>query len=163
MKRLIFFLWLGALAAAGQTEPEFPDVFFAVVQGKNVALEGQEVRTKVRAAALVTAKASIEIPGPASPVRLAHGTVEFIVKMGTAGDPDARYHLRKLEQTKKSRLVVLGKVGAFSGASTKTDSIVLPTYSKIGENSVRVSAPLEPGEYAIGKRGGQTVFCFGVD
>lgn len=160
--RLLLFFGV-ALVAIAQTEPDFPDVFFAVVHGKNVALERQEVSAQVKGSGLVSAKRLIEIPGQSSPVRIARGTVEFIVKMPAPGDPDARYHLRKLEHKKGARLVILGKASAFSGVSTNTESVVLPAYSKIGESSVRVSVNLEPGEYAIGRRGAQTVFCFGVD
>lgn len=37
-------------------------------------------------------------------------------------------------------------------------------FSKYGDSSLKMkTAALPPGEYAVGKSYGQTVFCFGVD
>ena len=53
------------------------------------------------------------------------------------------------------------------GASTQTNLAqgVLPVeFAKYGDASIKLhTGPLPPGEYAVSRIYGQTVFCFGVD
>lgn len=162
---ILFGCWLFAASAQDVKEPEFPDVFYALSGGQLLKLERQEATSRAKVGALMTAKAALEIPGEASPVRLKSGIVELVVRSPDSlkSDPGALYHIRKMESKKKSREVILGTASPF-GAKSSTQSVVAFDYSKYGESSIKLSvAALPPGEYAVGRQHGQVVFCFGVD
>ena len=163
----------GSGAAVKVEEPEFSGVFYALSSGKLVPLEREAANVKVNAGGLIMlrAKGAMEFPGVASPIRLQSGRpLEFIVRLpdgAVSTDPDALYHLRVLEPKKKNRELVItaGHATPF-GASMTTDpshSIVPVSYSRYGGYSVKMTATLGPGEYAVGVQHGQAVFCFGVD
>jgi hypothetical protein len=85
------------------------------------------------------------------------------------GDPNATYILRRLEQKKSTRLLILMS-GHFSpvGGSVATSMVQggLPVeFAKYGDASLKMTTgALAPGEYAVSKAyPGQAVFCFGVD
>jgi hypothetical protein len=112
-----------------------------------------------------------EFSGAKSPVRFASEPLAFIVRALPygAGDPNATYILRKLDQKKSSRILTFMS-GHFSpvggGAATNFAQGGLPVeFVRWGEGSLKMTTgALAPGEYAVGKSyPGQAVFCFGVD
>lgn len=171
MKSTVLVLAALASAAFGQTatpEPEFPDVFYGLEDGQLVKLERQAISMHVKLTSPMSAKAQIEIAGGASPVRFHSGQpLDFIVRspVSTVGDPDAMYHVRKLESRKHNRLAQLVHASPF-GASTKSsaEGVMPVAFSRYGASSVKMTTEsLAPGEYAVGRQHGETVFCFGVD
>lgn len=148
-------------------EPEFPDVFYALISGGQLkTLEREEASARTNGSVFTSIKAGLELPGAASPVRLQSGLIELVVLSPDSlkTDPGSLYHVRKLQSKKKSREVLLGKVSAFGGAKTSDESLVAYTFSKYGKSSIKLTiAALPPGEYAVGRAHGRVLFCFGVD
>jgi hypothetical protein len=173
----LVILTLCSLAGVTQetlSEPEFADVFFRLDAGKLVPLERQTAAIQGKASGFIimSTKAASEFPGAKSPVRFSFDqSLDFIVRSPLASstvDPSTLYVLRKLNNKKKSRELVImaGRVTPVGG-STKTDLAqgVLPvTFARYGTSSLKMStAPLPPGEHAVSRLYAQTVFCFGVD
>jgi len=164
-----------AIFACGQSvpEPDMADIFYRVDGDKLVPLERQAaaIQSGAHGFIVMSMKSAAEFPGGKSPVRFKSGepltfVVRSIFPVG-AIDPNTIYYLRKLNEKKKTReLVMMSGSATPFGASTKVtpSSGVLPVdFSKYGEHSLKaVSAALPPGEYAFGKQGG-AAFCFGVD
>lgn len=151
-------------------EPEFSGVFFALDGTKLVQLERQNVGVQATfgGTMVMKGKAAIKFPGAHSQIRLRSAqSLGFVVKSSSDADPGALYHLRRLEINKGEReVVILTERASPLGASARTNeqSIVSVEYSRYGSSSVKLTATSLPlGEYAIGARGGKTVFCFGVD
>lgn len=155
-------------------EPEFNDVFVALVDGKLMPLERETATIHAGGGGfmVVGTKAAYEVPGDKSPVRFHTGqSLVFVVKTAfasTSVDPSTFYILRRLDSKKKTREVVF-MTGRFSpiGGSTKTDlsNGMLPvTFTHYGASSLKLSVDqLPPGEYALSFSTGPNVFCFGVD
>jgi hypothetical protein len=154
-------------------EPEFADVFFSLDSGKLIPLERQSASTQIKTSGflVVNGKGVMAFPGKASPVRFHGGELVFIVRSQSAAsgiDPTDLYHLRRLSVQKDQREILLttvhvSRVGG-SATSTRTDGIIPLAFSRYGGSSYKVTASaLAPGEYAIGRARGQTVFCFGID
>lgn len=112
----------------------------------------------------ISAHGLMEFPGAHSPVRFASDKpLEFIVRTShTAGDPNAQYHLRKLESGKKNRKAVLGR-SYLLGASANSSNLITFDYSRYGKDSVKITVMLGAGEYALAISHGESAFCFGVD
>jgi hypothetical protein len=142
-------------------EPEFNDLFFGLSQGQLVKLERQSGSIHVKMSGPFSAKGSFAIPGAKSPVRFPSGVVTLAVRPASNEDPEAWFHLRRLESKKHTREASIVKASVI-GASVKDPGIPME-FAKYGTGSLKVTAMLEPGEYAVGHAGGQTVFCFGVD
>jgi hypothetical protein len=173
---LVILMCCGIAGFAEETvvEPEFADVFFRLDGGKLAPLERETavIQGKTSGFIVMSAKAASEFPGARSPVRFhSDQTLEFIVRSPFAPstvDPNTLYVLRKLKGRKKSRELVImaGKITPIGG-SAKTDlaEVVLPvTFARYGASSIKITAgPLVPGEYALSRLYGHTVFCFGVD
>jgi hypothetical protein len=165
-------------AQAGQAEhfvePDTAEVFYALGDGKLIPLERQIATTVSKTSGLfvMNMRSALEFAGSKSPVRFRSGEpLEFIVRSELAWsdcDPNARYLLRRLDEKKKQRelVVMTGHVTPL-GSSTQTGVAqgALPVeFSKYGNNSFKMRAgPLPPGEYALSCIRRQTVFCFGVD
>ena len=156
------------------TEPEFADVFFRPDAGKLIPLERQTavIQGKASGFIVMSMKSASEFPGAKSPVRFTSGQpIEFVVRTipaSTTVDPSTLYVPRKLGMKKKSReLIVMSGHASPLGASTNSPLAqgVLPVeFSRYGASSIKMTAPaLQPGEYAVSRQYGQTVFCFGVD
>jgi hypothetical protein len=171
------FLLAAALPISAQTpEPEYSNVFMAIQAGKLVPLERQTatITGHVRAGGFGGAKVASEFKPAQSPVRFAAGQdVVFVVRRGPGQDtldPDTLYVLRSLKAKGKSRELMISNMrGPFltGGTSSNLAEGVLPvSFEKYGEHSltIRPTAPLQPGEYALSPRYSMTdLFCFGVD
>lgn len=154
-------------------EPEFADVFFTLDAGKLIPLERQSASTQIKTSGfiVVNSKSVMAFPGKASPVRLPGSELVFIVRSqfaASSSDPTDLYHLRRLTIKKDQREILLTTVHVSpvggSVRNTRTDGVVPLAFSRYGKSSYRITASgLAPGEYAIGRANGQTVFCFGVD
>jgi hypothetical protein len=177
LRLLLVVLMCSGLAGVAQetvAEPEFADVFFRLDAGKLAPLERETavIQGKASGFIVMSTKAASEFPGARSPVRFhSDQPLEFVVRSPFASssvDPNTLYVLRKLKDKKKSRELVImaGKVTPIGG-STKTNlaEAVLPvTFARYGDTSIKITTgPLLPGEYALSRLYGQTVFCFGVD
>ena len=170
----ILLLTGSAFCADPVVEPEFSDIFFRLDSGKLLPLERETatIHGKAGGFIVVNMKAASEFPGVKSPVRAPENQpLVFVVRTltaTTAMDPNVLYTLRKLNVKKKTRELVMmsGRAVPFS-VSTKSDLAqgALPVeFAKYGASSLKMTtAPLPPGEYAVSRVGGQTVFCFGVD
>lgn len=143
-------------------EPEFNDVFTALVEGKLVPLERETATIHAGGGGfmVVGTKAAYEIPGNKSPVRFHTAqSLVFVVRTALAStsvDPSTFYVLRRLDSKKKTREAVI-MTGHFSpvGGSTKTNLMngTLPvSFTHYGA-----------GEYALSVSTGPSVFCFGID
>jgi len=139
-----------------------------------VPLERQTatIQGKTSGFIVMNVKTVSDFPGAKSPVRFASGQpLEFIVRMPMGQstlDPNSIYLLRKLDVGKKSRQLVMSTAHFTPiGGSSKSSLAqgVLPVgFSRYGASSVRMTtSSLVPGEYAVSRMHGQTVFCFGVD
>ena len=156
------------------TEPEFSDVFFRLDAGKLIPLERQTAAIQGKASGFIvmSMKTASEFPGAKSPVRFTSGRpLEFVVRTliaSSTADPNSLFVLRKLGQKKKSReLIIMSGHASPLGASTNSPLAqgVLPVeFSKYGSSSIKMTtSTLAPGEYAVSRNYGQTVFCFGID
>lgn len=163
-----------AFVAFAQTpEPEFSDVFFRLVNGTLTPLERQDgaIRSSANGFIVMSVKGGVEVPGKQSPVRFSGGTFDFVVRapggMATM-DPDSLYHLRRLTSKHNRREALLtsghaSPVGATMHAA-RSQGLIPLDFSHHGSHSYRIRvSDLAPGEYALGRAGGRTVFCFGVD
>lgn len=157
--------------AVAAIEPDKAETFYGIADGKLTPLEHQPVtiRSQVGGFIALKSKGTLEIQGSKSPVRFRAGQVlEFVIKPSVGVDPMTAYHLRRLDSKKKIREVVIvsGHASPFSGSTTTNASQgVLPMESsQYGASSFKMAAlNLPPGEYGIGRIGGQEAFCFGVD
>lgn len=154
-------------------EPEFADVFFGLAGTNLVPLERQAVTTQVNVTGflIVNGKGILAFPGAASPVRFRSGELVFVVRSlsaATAADPTDLYHLRKLTPEKDEREAIMSTVhvsplGA-SASNTRSDGVLPVRFSRYGASSYKVTVDALPrGEYALGRAGEHTAFCFGVD
>jgi hypothetical protein len=117
-------------------------------------------------------KSASVFPGAKSPIRFkGGGPFTFIVRsmlpVGSV-DPNTVYYLRRLDQKKKTRELVMmsGHVAPFSISTTTTPSsgLLQVDFGKYGASSLKlVTSALPAGEYALGKPFGASAFCFGVD
>lgn len=163
-----------AMSQNAVPEPEFNDVFTALVEGKLIPLERETATIHAGGGGfmVVGTKAAYEIPGNKSPVRFhTSQPLVFVVRTALAStsvDPSTFYVLRRLDSKKKTREAVF-MTGHFSpvGGSTKTDLMngTLPvSFTHYGASSLKLSVDqLPPGEYALSFSTGPTVFCFGID
>jgi hypothetical protein len=157
-----------------EAEPEFADVFFRLDAGKLIPLERQTAVIQAKASGFIvmSMKSASEFPGAKSPVRCTSGQpIDFVVRTPFASaaiDPSTIYVLRKLGMKKKSReLVIMSGHASPLGASTNSplaEGVLTVAFAKYGTTSIKLTtAGLLPGEYAVSRQYGQTVFCFGVD
>ena len=171
---LVFLCAMAAVAQEDKPEPEFADVFFRLDAGKLVPLERQTAVIQGHASGfmVMNMKTSSEFPGAKSPVIFVSGQpLDFVVRSVLAKstvDPNTMYVLRKLNNKKKSReLIIMAGHASPIGATTKSDLAegVLPvTFARYGASTIKVTTgALPPGEYALSRAFAQTVFCFGVD
>jgi hypothetical protein len=167
-------LYLSVVACFGQSaiEPDIADVFWRFDDGKLVPLERQATGTTHGKVGFGSMKITAQLPGGKSPVRFRVGELlEFIVRspMAVTTDPATIYSLWNLDAKKDRReLVMMTSSGSLFHATTKTGQSLgknmTVEFSTYGEWSVKMSTKdLPPGEYAVGRLGGQAVFCFGVD
>ena len=150
-------------------EPDTAEVFYKLEDSKLIPLERQTATIHGKASGFIVMnmKSVSEFPGGKSPVRFHSGEpLDFVVRSfaaSSAVDPNSLYTLRRLDEKKKRRELVI-MAGHFSplGASTQTNLAqgVLPVeFSKYGNGSIKLrTAPLPPGEYAVSRIYGQTVF-----
>jgi hypothetical protein len=147
-------------------EPELEGVFFGLNGANLVPLERQEVGNPVDAAGFLVVNVKRAVPGAASPVRFQSGELAFAVRSLSAtgaADPSDLYHLRKLTPKKDKREATMSTVHA-STSGTHSDGFPPARFSRYGASSYKVTFDaLPPGEYALGRTGDYTVFCFGVD
>ena len=154
-------------------EPEFAEVFFELDGANLISLERQAVGTQVNVTGFlaVNGNGALTIPGTASPVRFRSGELTFVVRSlsaATAADPTDLYHLRKLTPKKDKREAIVSTVHASplgaSASSTYSYGVLPVRFSRYGASSYKVTVDaLPPGEYALGRAGEHTAFCFGVD
>jgi hypothetical protein len=153
-------------------EPEYIGVVFSLdPSGALSPLERQplNVKMKVKAMGYGGGEKSIVFNGSASPVRFKAGQdIRFVVRLDFPGiDPEGLIKLDALKVSKDQREIVIVKVGPMgtSSKSTNGESMVPLNAIKYGEQSFEFSpaGPLAPGEYAIGTKGGQDGFLFGID
>jgi hypothetical protein len=153
-------------------EPEYiGTVVYLDPAGTLTPLEKQQpnTQTKVIGLGYGGAKTSIIFNGPASPVRFKAGQdIQFVVRLNAPGiDPETLVNLNVLKVTKGRREVVIAKAGSMgmNARSTSGESLRSLNFSKYGENSLKLSpaTPLEPGEYVITTKFGQSAFLFGID
>jgi hypothetical protein len=152
-------------------EPELEDIFFGLSGTNLVPLERQAVGNPVDAAGFLVVNGKRAVPGAASPVRFQAGELAFVVRSlsgTTAADPSDLYHLRKLTPKKDRREAIMSTVHASplgaSASNTRSDGVLPVRFSRYGASSYKVTVDaLTPGEYALGRTGDNTVFCFGVD
>lgn len=169
----ILFLTLACVAQSASLEPDIADIFYRLDGDRLVALERQAptIRSGAHGLVVMSAKTVAEFPGPKSSVRFTKEPhFELVVRSivpTSAFDPNTIYGLRRLEQKKKTRELVLmaGRVHPFGASTTTPDSGLLPVeFSQYGSSSLKMTTgELAPGEYAVGPLDGPAVFCFGVD
>jgi hypothetical protein len=190
MKRTLLLVSLGLTVAfvnsrlttvkaqAGQpgslVEPDTAEVFYGLRDGKLIPLEREIAATVAKAGGffVTNMRSALVFPGAKSPVRLRAGEpLEFVVRSELAWsdfDPNARYFLRRLDEKKKQRELVV-MTGHFSPFGSSTETTIaqgaLPVeFSKYGNSSFKMrTGPIPPGEYAVSRLRAQTAFCFGVD
>ncbi len=154
-------------------EPQYINSFYAVdAQGNLVELEHETVTFHAKARALpgyVSAKMTTQFKPGHSPVRLP-GASQFLVKGRGQIDPQSRFELRLLKDTKDHREFVMsqtrGSVFGASSTSNPSEGAIPIRFEEYGLGSYRITTehPLEPGEYALTMRGFVTeLYCFGVD
>lgn len=144
-----------------------PSLLCQVQGGAVTPLERQDAAAKVKAHGFIVASgsASLQIAGKSSPVRFPHGAPVAIV-LNFSSDPADLFHLRRLTPDRKARYAVVSRSRATPiGASGATEAPLPLRFEKdaaVGGYRVEVGT-LPPGEYAIGRVGGRTLYCFGVD
>jgi hypothetical protein len=175
MKMLMMsMLAVACFAQAVPSEPEMADIFYRLDQDKLIPLERQSaaMHTGAHGFIVMSMKSSSEFPGAKSPIRFKSGeSLAFVVRSVVptfAVDPNTFYCLRKLVSKKKTRELVMmsGHASPIGATTTMTPAEgMLPVeFSKYGNYSLKmVAAQLPPGEYAVGRPYGPSVFCFGVD
>jgi hypothetical protein len=173
MLTAMFFLPLMGQETKKVQEPEYIGVvFYLDPAGELIPLERQQSNAafKVKAMGFGGGQSSITYKGPKSPVRFKAGQViQFVVRLNAPGiEPDSLVNLDALKVSKDERSIVTIKVGAMGmgGAKSRKGESLRPlTFSKYGEQSLKVAPaePLEPGEYVITNAGGRGAFLFGVD
>jgi hypothetical protein len=147
-------------------EPEFNDVVFKLDAGKLIELERETSAIQGKSAGfiVINTKAVRQFSGAKSPVRLAPDQpIEFVVRTPFASptfhtDPSSLYPLRKLDEKKKSRELLLNSGRATPvGASIKTSAQApIPVkFSRYGTSSFKITSSALPPS--------QAAFCFGVD
>jgi hypothetical protein len=175
--RCLFVAITIALVCLAQTEiiqPDLADIFYRLDEGKLIPLERQTAAFKGGAHGFIvmSMKAAAEFPGAKSPVRFRTGErIEFVVRSilsGSTVDPNILYSLRKLESKRKTRQLVImsGHATPLGGSATVTpaEGTLQVEFSKHGASSYKmIVKDLPPGEYAVGRLYGPSVFCFGVD
>ncbi len=156
-------------------EPEYINSFFLLdADGSLKPLEHQTagMHHKIKALGYGGGEMSYTVQSNHSPVRIAAGTpIAIIVKLENHdADPANLVELFTLKVGKSDRELVVAK-HHFLG-STKMgaqDKEVALEFAKYGQSSVKIttSAPLPPGEYAMGisagAMGSRQAYCFGVD
>jgi hypothetical protein len=152
----------------GIKEPEFANTFMALDGDNLLPLEHQAASIHGHSA-FVTAHADFEIEGGKSPLRLHGGELNFVVKapFPNSADPSTMYILRKLESSKKNRklTVVKSYITPFS-SGTKSNlwaGDAQLKFTPYGKESIKITAQLQPGEYALTLFSGPNLYCFGVD
>ena len=150
------------------------DIFYRLDEGKLVPLERQAAafHGSAHGFVMMSMKTAAEFPGAKSPVRLTSGQhLEFIVRSlfsVSSVDPSTLYSLRKLDSKKTKRELVMmsghaSPLGA-SATSTPAEGVLPVEFSRYGASSLKMTTgQLAPGEYAVGRPYGPSVFCFGVD
>ena len=155
-------------------EPETAEVFYGLKDGKLIPLERQMGATVSKSSGLfvMNMRSALEFAGARSSVRFHTGEpLEFVVRSELAWsdcDPNTRYLLRRLDEKKKQRELVImtGRITPLGSSTQNTLAQgALPVeFSRYGGSSFKLrSGPLPPGEYAVSRIHVQTVFCFGVD
>lgn len=158
------------LAGVTPPEPDMADVFHRLDGDKLVALERQAFDYRYSGAGFMymRSKSYSEFPGAKSPVRFAAGRLELVVRsMQSPADMDLNgaYSLYKLSVKKQSRELVTtsGSISPFRYSSKNTPGLPVE-FSTYGSKSLKLrTGELGPGEYAVGRPYGPSVFCFGVD
>ncbi len=173
---LAMILICGSFLAAqtAPPEPEFDNVFTALVDGKLVPIEKQNATLHAGGGGFIVAgaKASYIINGEKSPVRFSSSqAVEFVVRTplaATNADPSTLFSLHRLETKKKNRELqfMSGHFSPVGGSfsTNQSQNLVPVTFSKYGSGSIKIKADkLPPGEYALSYISPQVVYCFGID
>jgi hypothetical protein len=167
MKQLAVVLAFTGIAWS-QSEPDAPEVFFRLDGTKLVALERQNPPFKIKARGFIVVASSMsaQLKGGKSPIRVAAGQVDLVIRTA-ATDPQSIFVLRRLDAKKDSRQIVVSRghvtpVGATFDSNNSGSSMPVE-FARYGQGSVKASAKLPAGEYAIGRPMGPALFCFGVD
>jgi hypothetical protein len=156
--------------AVGQdpiAEPEYVGDIVALDGESATPLEKQRSSNRARAGAL-RARASNEIEGVASPVRLSAQPLRFIVRHETnAVNPSQVINIFRMDvnDRRETRVIETGSTGAFSSQSMDIDFLAFDS-ERYGDSSYLITLRdvLDPGEYAITLDGSRDVFnLFGVD
>lgn len=172
---VVVFLGMPALSQQEiPVEPQRADVFMRLDAGKLAPLEHQRAapKTKNRGFIVLSITRMLKVKGAASPVRFhSAATLEFLVRMDRPGlmDPGSFYILRKLEVKPNSREIAImtaygTPVRIFGKRDLRTEGNLPLDFSEYGQSSLKLTAhDLPPGEYALSRAMGFSIFCFGVD
>ena len=155
-------------------EPEFINSAIYVDEGSPKKLEKAIPYTKSRrtiasyALGVGGSKAFQMVKKPESFVRIDQKDAHtFIIRVtSNEYDPAEAISIMKLETTKKTRKLTIASSDMFGQYSEGDLDYVPFEAKKYGESSylIRVSQPLEPGEYGIAFRYASDVLnCFGID
>jgi hypothetical protein len=155
-------------------EPQRADVFMRLDAGKLLPLEHQRpvVKSKNRGFIVSSVTRLLKLKGATSTVRFhSAATLEFLVRMDRPGlmDPGSFYVLRKLQVKHDSREMTLMSargtpIGVFAKRNLRAEGLLPLDFSNYGQASLKLTAhDLPPGEYAISRASGFSIFCFGVD
>ena len=134
-------------------EPDTAEVFYGLKDGNLIPLERQTAATvsKTSGFFVMNMRSALEFAGAKSPVRFHAGKpLEFVVRSDLAWsdlDPNIRYSLRRLDEKKKQRELVI-MTGHFSPLGSSTQTTV-----------AQGALPVEFGKYGkprIGKPGART-------
>lgn len=159
--------FIGAAAAQVELpEPDYVGNIVAVQDGQGVPLEKQRASNRARGG-FVRARAANEVEGVKSPVRLAGGWLQFIVRAETNQvDPAQVVSVFQLDTNarREVRLIETGSQGVFAARSMDIDFLSF-TSERYGESSYLITLEgVDPGEYAVTLDGSRDVFnMFGVD
>ncbi|QQS32495.1 MAG: hypothetical protein IPM50_12675 [Acidobacteriota bacterium] len=157
------------------SEPEYVDIFYAIVDGRTdlVPLERQQLKyaAKSKPGLFSSAvSASYFVAEQRSPVRFETGTmVRFVVRVQSREqDPQILIKFFRFIDEPGMRLFqrqgVSTSIGRAKNATVEA-SLIPFSASKYGEKSFSAtpSVELEPGEYVLTTAGGKLLYCFGVD
>ena len=108
-------------------EPDTAEVFYKLGDGKLIPLERQTATIHGKASRFIVMnmKSVSEFPGGKSPVRFRSGEpLDFVVRSAIASsavDPNSLYTLRRLDEKRKKReLVIMAGHASPVGVSTQT-------------------------------------------
>jgi hypothetical protein len=141
-------------------EPEVLGAVFFIDSSKGALLALERQTGKVVAGFI---RASVEIKGKRSPVRITGDAgQDFVVALPSGVDP-SKFELFLMEAKKGRRRIVISTDKFFTIKAGKASLPV--TVKRYGQSSYMLTParPLPPGEYCFSPSDSNDTFCFGID